>query len=101
MGATTFYNVENAETANLAFEQAKSEALYYHGHGGYSGTIAEKTHYTIASSQPLTKCKARELAESLINTSYVDKWGPAGCIEIINDSNSPNKQFLFFGWASE
>ena len=43
--------------------------------------------------------QAYDLAESLINTKYSDKWGPAGCIPIIQP-DTLLKRFLFFGWAS-
>lgn len=47
MGAVTFHNVTMAgrRTAAEAFAVCRNEALYEHGHGGYSGTIAEKSGF--------------------------------------------------------
>ena len=102
MGATTFYELSRANTAEEAFSLAKKDAQYIHGHGGYTGTIAEKSTYSMASKLPLAKAEAYNLARSLSDTLFSDKWGPAGCIEIIPESeNQANKLFLFFGWASE
>jgi hypothetical protein len=42
MGACDFESVGFGKTANDAFRQAVSEAQYEYGHGGYTGTIAEK-----------------------------------------------------------
>ena len=102
MGATTFSNMSRGETAELAFSTAVQDARYMHGHGGYTGTIAEKGSYSMASDKPLVRTKAYNLADSLLSTQYSDKWGPAGCIEIAPESETEtDKLFLFFGWASE
>ena len=101
MGATTFFTMESREKhPDTAFAAAKKQAQYDHGHAGYTGTIAEKTSFTIikeAYQLPTGKPRMM-LARQLINDSdprIDDKWGPAGCIEV-----EPG-QFLFFGWASE
>ena len=46
MGATIFQNIETGKTAQEAFDKAVEEAHWMHGHGGYSGTIAEKHGFT-------------------------------------------------------
>jgi hypothetical protein len=43
MGATTFTTVAAGKTAVDAYHAAVKDAHYWHGHGGYSGTIAEKS----------------------------------------------------------
>lgn len=43
MGATTFSTFANGKTVEEAFSNAVGEAYYWHGHGGYTGTIAEKS----------------------------------------------------------
>tara|TARA_Y100001973_G_scaffold73212_1_gene106774 strand:+ start:561 stop:851 length:291 start_codon:yes stop_codon:yes gene_type:complete len=96
MGATTFQTLSSGATPDDAFDGAVSEAKYYYGHGGYTGTIAEKNTFTMATTEQLTKTEAYKLASSLISTKYSSKWGPAGCIKI----NEP-ELYLFFGWASE
>ena len=42
MGATDFSQDASGKSAKEAFSRAVEQAQYEHGHGGYSGTIAEK-----------------------------------------------------------
>lgn len=42
MGATNFHNIELGKDAKTAFNKAVEQALWEYGHGGYTGTIAEK-----------------------------------------------------------
>lgn len=95
MGAETFIERARGKTAQAAFEAVSEQAAYEHGHGGYTGTIAEKSSFVMIQ---LPEGKdAEEYAEELIDDDderISDKWGPAGCIQI-----GP-EQFLFFGWAS-
>ena len=42
MGACDFYDVAEGKDAEEAFLRAKDNAAWEHGHGGYTGTIAEK-----------------------------------------------------------
>lgn len=95
MGASTFVVHAEGKTPKEAFLSAVSDARYEYGHRGYSGTIAEKTDFTMISlpegRDPV------EFAEGLIDAEdkrVSDKWGAAGCIKV-----SENK-YLFFGVAS-
>ena len=45
MGACTFYTQASGQTASKAFSSAVDSALWYSGHGGYTGTIAEKDEF--------------------------------------------------------
>ena len=124
MGATTFYDVVKGSSAKDAFEKAVEEAQYEYGHGGYTGTIAEKDSFvmitppfkatiTVTPEMTTTEIKAltREVrklfmdyAEQLIEDSdsrVDDKWGPAGCLEIKPSTKDSDGEYLFFGWASE
>lgn len=47
MGATSFVTTVRGATPHDAFSSAVNEALYLHGHGGYTGTIAEKSGFTM------------------------------------------------------
>lgn len=47
MGAYEFFTESEGRTANEAFNSARDEALYRHGHDGYSGTIAEKSDFVM------------------------------------------------------
>ena len=95
MGAETFFRAAEGRTADEAFRTAKEDARHMHGHGGYSGTIAEKTNFTLIFV-PLGK-DPRDFANELIDSDdrrISNKWGPAGCIAL------GHGRFLFFGWAS-
>lgn len=97
MGASEFMNFEKGNSMREAFNTAVTEAAYEHGHGGYTGTIAEKSEYTLiglAADRKEAKAMALKLLEE--GDKRVDnKWGPAGAIEIGDFG------YLFFGWASE
>ena len=99
MGACDFYKLVSGKTAQEAFNKAVTDAQYDSGHGGYTGTIAEKSTFVMISNPVCsTKEAAYELAQKLINEDdrrVSDKWGPAGCIPIAGTD-----KFVFFGWAS-
>jgi len=102
MGASTFYEYGVGENAREAFDSAVEDSQYENGHGGYSGSLAEKGSYVMCHPDPMTSEAANRLADDLIDADdkrISDKWGPAGCVEIIQPSGKPRK-FLFFGWAS-
>ena len=117
MGATTFHVETKAKTASEAFTKLVDDAQWMHGHGGYSGTIAEK-HGFIEFKRPkgvrestchtviralgrvnpddtakLEKTYPKWPIKQMVRT-YEDKWGPAVCVE-----TRPNNYF-FCGWAS-
>ena len=95
MGAETFMVRAKGQTAAKAFSVACAKARHEHGHGGYTGTIAEKSEFVMIVTS--AKTDAAEYAEKLINDGdkrIDDKWGPAGCIQL------GKTEFLFFGWTS-
>jgi len=84
------------KTAQEAFDAAVAQARHEYGHGGYTGTIAEKQ--TFVTLKERDEKAALALAEKMLSEGdplVNDKWGPAGCIRTGIDS------WLFFGWASE
>jgi hypothetical protein len=97
MGATTFQTAPiKAESAALAFRSARDAALHEHGHGGYTGSVAEKTSYVLIGATT-TKAEANAEIDRLFNARdkrIDDKYGPAGCIEV-------NGTYIFFGVAAE
>jgi len=96
MGAATFVTKVEAKNAKEAFKIAVEEAQYNFGHAGYTGTIAEKSEFTMISVPG--GVAYHDHINTLINNDdkrIEDKWGPAGCIEI------ENGKYVFFGWASE
>jgi hypothetical protein len=123
MGAETFYTIEKGKNAKEAFNRAVEEAQYYYGHGGYTGSIAEKREYTeFARPKGMREKTVRTLMHDLIDfhfgddkkknriakkyskipthtltkmaNTFEDKWGPAVCMEV-----KPNT-YYFCGWAS-
>ena len=96
MGAYEFETVASGNTVEDAFDGARSDAQWEHGHGGYTGTIAEKHSFVIVSPVPLSTDEAYELADNLLyaDADISDKWGPAGAIPI------DTGEWLFFGYAS-
>ena len=95
MGACEFFIKAKGKSAKEAFRNAVCEARHWHGHGGYTGTIAEKESFVTI---PLPEgANPDEYADKLLGDDddrISDKWGPAGCLRV-ND-----EEFLFFGWAS-
>lgn len=101
MGACTFAVVEKGKSAQDAFDRATAGARYEYGHGGYTGTIAEKDEFVmIKPDQDTTNwlnVDFSNFADKLIeheDPRIDDKWGPAGCIDM------GGGKYLFFGWAS-
>lgn len=83
MGASTFYITAKGKNAAEAFASAVSDAQHYHGHGGYTGTIAEKDEF-VEIKLPKGK-EVEDYAHELIHKNDArisDKWGPAGCFLI-------------------
>lgn len=109
MGAEQFTTKAKGETAKEAFSFACDNAAWEHGHGGYTGTIAEKHEFKMV---PVPAGEDPAAFVNRVMTEYVpsdafdgaiqpktpgfwdDKWGPAGCVQTGPD------EFLFFGWAS-
>ena len=122
MGASQYMNVGKGKTAKVAFDKVAENARWSHGHGGYSGTIAEKgsmvefprpkgmraktvVDAVHAISQiwfdddgnPNTdavQAKYPKLPIASMFEVYDDKWGPSLAIELSKG------EYLFAGWAS-
>ncbi|WP_369380510.1 hypothetical protein [Streptomyces sp. cg36] len=104
MGAADFITTATAKDATAAFHQAQDTARYEYGHGGYTGTIAEKHDLRLATYKVLDSEEAAEqLAQKFLDDNhpyYADKWGPAGAIEFKTDNKDGERSFVLFGWAS-
>jgi hypothetical protein len=95
MGAQDFTSTAKGKTAQEAFNNATEQARYEYGHGGYSGTIAEKHEFVMYVPKPgQTPGEMVDAFEKDWSGPYADKWGPAGCIDL------GDGEFLFFGSAS-
>mgnify|MGYP001586066602 CR=1 FL=1 len=100
MGAATFTQYEQGIEAGPAFARATAEAAYMHGHGGYSGTLAEKYNYVVIDHAPRPLGDAHVEADRLINEAderIDEKWGPAGALRVMDETHDG---WLFFGWSS-
>lgn len=106
MGASAVLTptIETADM-NKAFAEIRRVALHEYGHGGYTGSIAEKTEAKPAATSAMTADDAVQLANRLLfddDSEFGDKYGPAGAIPI-KASNRHRKTigWMFFGWCAE
>lgn len=86
MGAEFFTTYREGTDAKAAFKAAREDALYEHGHRGYTGTIAEKDEFTVIDTTPIrlddAERKAGELADA--GDPRIDnKRGPAGALPVL------------------
>jgi hypothetical protein len=77
MGAADFRNIGCGATIAAAFNDLVDSARHEHGHGGYTGTIAEKSEYKLI--QPTPGEEANDCIDRLFDADdkRLDKWGPA------------------------
>lgn len=83
MGATTFMTAQAGTDMPTAFREACTQAAYESGHGGYTGTIAEKHEAVIIDRTLRWLTYAEAEAQKLIDANdrrIDDKWGPAGAL---------------------
>jgi hypothetical protein len=103
MGACDFWHKETGGTPTEAFRKAVDSASWEHGHGGYTGTIAEKSEFILLEVPK--DVKPADYAQKLMDEDdkrIADKWGPAGCVCLGPSKSDPKqKAYLFFGYASE
>jgi len=69
MGACNFFDMEFGKGVREAFNLATHRARYEYGHGGYTGTIAEKSDYVLVARPK------RVTALEVINTLDLGYWG--------------------------
>ena len=81
MGAYDFTNCVEVTDVQKAFDAAHSAAQHEHGHGGYTGSLAEKHGYRVLSRTPLER--GEELSAFInIHLEDNDKWGPAFAVPL-------------------
>ncbi len=89
MGACTFTAYQAGTDPNEAMRAAVENARYEKGHGGYTGTIAEKYDFVKITDTVMTENQAYDCAYKLLNENdprISDKWGPAGAIPVKVDT---------------
>jgi hypothetical protein len=103
MGAYTFYNdVDNKyhKTIEDAFRETVAYAKWRYGHGGYSGTIAEKASFVIRNNgEPVPEGRALSFCKE--DGKSNDKWGPAYAVTLcVSESDPTIVGWMFYGRAS-
>lgn len=68
MGADHFTDIATGKTVSDAFNKARRDAAYEYGHGGYTGSIAEKGDYSLITVPKGTT------AERLIEKGHAAAW---------------------------
>ncbi len=102
MGASEFTVVGRGKTPQEAFDKVVKDAQYEHGHGGYTGTVAEKDTFTLIGTEETLEdalAKAADLLDAN-DKRVADKWGPAGCIAV-KEKGTAVTAYVFFGSASD
>lgn len=87
MGAADFSQLVYGKYSdvNEAFREARKAALWEHGHGGYTGSIAEK--HSVKLITPPVEYGTTEF-NNWVRSQYdgnglaADKWGPACAVEL-------------------
>ncbi|HET6286497.1 MAG TPA: hypothetical protein VFG15_07070 [Amycolatopsis sp.] len=64
MGSATFITYAEGADVEVAFREAVDQAQHDHGHGGYTGTIANKDSYIVIDGVPRTEADAEALITS-------------------------------------
>lgn len=99
MGGQQFTTFAKGASPKEAFSSARDRAQYDHGHGGYTGTIAEKPGFKMRDSgEAMTMKEAKTFAEA--DGMDNEKWGDAYCVMVRADDSNDIIGYLFYGWAS-
>ena len=73
-GGAQFVTFSEGEDANRAFRDAVDQAKHEHGHGGYTGTIAEAYDFKVKSRTPMSESDAYAYADA-----HVDDYDKGDC----------------------
>lgn len=98
MGACDFRTTATGVTLEQAFAAARDNALYECGHGGYSGTVAEKNQVIEIPVPVEWRGKERAFVNHLFDVDderILGKWDPASAVRV------NEKTWIIFGYASE
>ena len=111
MGAAEFMTsayAKPSEKIETVFRHTVESAQFEHGHGGYTGTIAEKSgdgFHTITFKKGTRRSTKIKHARKLLRDDdrRFGKWGPCGCIDLGLRKRDGHwmREWLFFGIASE
>lgn len=117
MGACTFQHTVLGKglTAQKAYTTLVSKAMEQHGLDAYNGTISTTEGFVMVDLPKGRTLDGRIdeiLMEKSVDFQNIQKWGPAGCIELKSQALGNLKKgtkyagtrargFCFFGWAAE
>ncbi len=90
-GAEGFVDYGYGTNANRVFQELIQEAQEEHGSRGYTGTIAEKYNFVMATREVMTERQAREYADE--HYDDYEKYGPAGCVAFGEEKVLVSKDF--------
>lgn len=107
MGAEQFVTYAKGSNMQDAFHSAHEEAAWEHGHGGYTGTIAEKPGaYRTPREVPRFEATREGLnaantwAWDDLNEYDNDKWGECLALPVYKVGSDEVEGWYFYGWAS-
>ena len=115
MGAHTFTQTHGGKKLEPrdAYAQLVNEAIHDSGHDPYNGTISTTSGFVMVDcGKRRPKTMIREICDHKNSDySHIEKWGPAGCIELkgsnLRDWKARNglsgtraRAYVFFGWAA-
>jgi transcriptional antiterminator Rof (Rho-off) len=82
MGASGVISTIKGTNPRDAYTAAVQEARYESGSGGYTGSIAESAGFVIADTTPKLIWEAQQIADHMLSTRKVQKWGPTALIPV-------------------
>lgn len=88
MGSESFINHGSGSSPSDIFHDLVSQVAHEYGHGGYTGTIAEKHGFEIVRNQPVRLLEEailwadQQLSDYESDGFWQDKWGPAAAIPV-------------------
>ena len=90
-GAEAFEEFGTGTNARQVFRELVQEAQYEYGSRGYTGSIAEKDGFVMATRQVMTRAQAEEYVNK--NIERYGKWDDAGCVAIGEEKIVVSKDF--------
>lgn len=90
-GAEGFVDYGYGTNASRVFQELKQEARDEYGNRGYTGTIAEKDGFQMATREVMTRSQAEEYADD--HYDEYGKWDNAGCVAFGEEKVLAEKEF--------
>lgn len=90
-GSIDFRDFGKGTNPEKIFRDLKEDAQHDFGHGGYSGTIAEKDGFKIRSRDPMTRAEADRFIDKDIDQN--DKWGDAFAVPVASSKVLSEKEY--------